>query len=326
MTEYRVKIYVKSKELPELTCRNFLHSTELFGIVERSSGQTPYMVVAFDTNGNVVAHLLALVRRRGSLLPPYLFTQGRIYGEGEYEDTCSDKEKVFGMMLNAITRKFRHRLCLFVEFSDLSQKMFGYRYFRSNGYFYVNWQEVHNSLHSRHPAERLTPKTKRRIDYATSQGVSVTIAKTERQIRDFFDILNRKPWLNFRRFIPPYEQFLEMALSNNADIFVTTYKNRIIGGCACTYSEGNAYLWFLATRSKRYINLHPDHITLWHAILHAYKRGESHFRFLDAGLPTRTNPYRSFILSFGGKPVGKYRWFRFSFGWINRLLSWFYEG
>ncbi|MCI6550209.1 MAG: GNAT family N-acetyltransferase, partial [Prevotella sp.] len=31
------------------------------------------------------------------------------------------------------------------------------------------------------------------------------------------------------------------------------------------------------------------------------------------------------ILSFGGKPVAKYRWFRFSIGWINRILTWIYK-
>ena len=139
MQNIRVSIISNSKELPQMTCNNFFHSVELFGIIERSSAQSPYMAVATTDEGIVVAHMLATIRRRGSLMPPYLFTQGRIHGEGDYEPTCTDKEKVFGMMLKAITRKFRRKLCLFVEFSDLSQKMFGYRYFRKEGYFCVNW-------------------------------------------------------------------------------------------------------------------------------------------------------------------------------------------
>lgn len=326
MEEITVKIISKSEMLPNMTCSNFFHSIELFGIIERSSRQTPYMAVAYDCKGNVTAHLLAIVRRRGSLIPPYLFTHGRIYGEGDYETNCTEREKTFGLMLNAISRKFRRRMCLFVEFSDISQKMFGYRHFRSEGYFCVNWQEVHNSLHSKHPEERITHKAKRYIAHATEEGVSVAIANTEGQINDFYKILNKKTWVNFRLLIPPYGQFLELALSDNADIFVTTYKGSIIGGCACTYSGGDACMWYLATRSKRYIHLHPNYITLWHAILHAYNKGCAHFRFLDVGLPTRSNPYRNFILSFGGKPVGKYRWFRFSIGWINSLMSWMFRG
>ena len=139
-------------------------------------------------------------------------------------------------------------------------------------------------------------------------------------VRCFYRILKRSNRLNLRRLIPTYEQFLEMLVSNSADVFVTIYEEKIIGGCACVYSQGNAYLWYLATRNKRYIHLHPDQITVWRAITHAYEHGCSHFCFLDAGLPMKGNLFRDFILSFGGKPVAKYRWFRFSFTWLNKLL------
>ncbi len=46
---------------------------------------------------------------------------------------------------------------------------------------------------------------------------------------------------------------------------------------------------------------------------------------MDVGLPFRHNRYRDFILSFGGKEVSTYRWFRFSFSWLNRVIGWFYR-
>ena len=127
------------------------------------------MVVAED-NGVVVAHLLAVLRRRGSLIPPYLFTQGRIYGEGEYSPDIN-KEEVFKLMLSAITQKLKHKLCLNIEFSDLSQKMFGYKHFKQEGYFPVHWMEVHNSLHSMPPEERLDEKMSERINRLIEQEV-----------------------------------------------------------------------------------------------------------------------------------------------------------
>ena len=84
-----IRIITKSEELPPMDSRNFFHSPELFRICEKTSGQTPYMVVA-KQDGVVIAHLLATLRRRGSLIPPYLFTQGRIYGEGEYNETLHE--------------------------------------------------------------------------------------------------------------------------------------------------------------------------------------------------------------------------------------------
>jgi hypothetical protein len=46
---------------------------------------------------------------------------------------------------------------------------------------------------------------------------------------------------------------------------------------------------------------------------------------MDVGLPFKKNRYRDFILSFGGKEVGTYRWFRFSIPWMNKLVGWFYR-
>ena len=65
MNDIRVIIVNKSEELPDMTCNNFFHGKELFGIVERTSGQSPYMVIAIDSNDEVVGHMLAIVRRRG---------------------------------------------------------------------------------------------------------------------------------------------------------------------------------------------------------------------------------------------------------------------
>ena len=113
MDNIKVSIISKSSELPPMTCNNFFHSTELFRIAERTSGQTPYMAVAQDPSGKCVAHMLALLRWHGTWIPPFIYKQGRVYGEGEYEDSCENKEQVFGLMLHEINRFFRRKLALY---------------------------------------------------------------------------------------------------------------------------------------------------------------------------------------------------------------------
>jgi hypothetical protein len=307
-----------------MTCNNFFHSAELFHILEKTPGQWPYMAVATDEEGRIVGHLLAQVRRRGSWMPPYLYTQGRIYGEGDYEDDVP-REEVFGVLLRQLTRKLRRQLCLYIEFSDISKKMFGYRLFRQNGYFAVSWQEVHNSLHSRSPYERITDRMARRIDRLYKQGVVTREAQTDEEVHLFYKLLNRFYRLKMRRIIPPEHQIRSLYKSDFGRIFITTYKEKVIGGCVCVYTEGNAYLWYLASRRKSFPHLHPNMMTVWYAILWAWKHNYAHIFFLDVGLPYNSNPYRKFILSFGGKPVSKYRWFRFSVGWVNRFFSWFFR-
>ena len=71
--------------------------------------------------------------------------------------------------------------------------------------------------------------------------------------------------------------------------------------------------------------LHPNAITIWNAMKHAHTEGMQHFRFIDVGLPFRRNIYRDFILSFGGKEVTAFRWFRISIRWVNTLASWWWR-
>ncbi len=83
-----VKIYEKAAEVPEMTCEDFFHSTELMAVLEATPRQRPLMVVAFDdaapdgstAEKHVVGHMLVTVRTRRSWLPPYIYMHARVLG------------------------------------------------------------------------------------------------------------------------------------------------------------------------------------------------------------------------------------------------------
>ena len=318
-----VDIVTRSEDLPEMDYADFFHSCDMFVIIEHTPGQRPYMAVARCGN-RIVGHLLAMLRRRGAWLPPYIFTQGRVYGCGEYADG-EDCEHIFSLMLAAITRKCRNKICLYIEFSDLPNKMFGYRHFRNNGYFPIHWMEIHNSLHSLAPEKRLSKKTVEKIRKAEKAGVTSEVVETHDDFMSFYKMLHSHFKLKIRRYIPACRQFIELEKNNHCRIIVTKHKQKVIGGCACVYSGENAYLWYLASKRKTHLRLYPDTMTVWAAIRYAYEHDFRHIYFMDVGLPFSRNHFRDFILRFGGKPVGTYRWFRFSFAWINRLINWIYR-
>lgn len=320
-----VRIYRQGEALPQLSEENFFHSPELFHIMEQVPGAWPFMIVATNGQGQEAGHLLVTLSRQWSWFPPFVYTHARAYGEGVYPDDDANHEEVFGAMLHAITQKLRHTFCLYSEFSDLSVKMFGYKWFRQNGFFPVRWQEVHNSLHSMAPADRLTTDMRDRIRKMYAHGVETREVESDEEVHAFYKMLHGFYRMKLRRYIPPRRQFEELANTDNARILITRYKGKIIGGCACVYSEGNAFLWYLASKRKSHTSLHPETMTVWYAIAYAYEHNFAHIFFLDVGLPWKKNPFRDFILSFGGKPIGRYRWFRFSIGWLNRLLSWIYK-
>ena len=255
---------------------------------------------------------------------PLLYWQAHAYGEGDYAEDVN-REEVFGLLLAALVRRLRRRLCFSIEFSDISRKMFGYKYFRSQGFFPVPWQEIHNSLHSMDPHDRLQPKMLKKIGHIYQQGVVTREVTTEEDLDRFVHLVRGFYRWKVHRVVPPEKQIAEIYRSDNGRLFATLYKGRLIGGCVCVYSEGNAYLWYLASLRKRYARLHPATMTVWQAIIWAWKHNYAHIYFLDAGLPYPNNPFREFIFRFGGKPVAKYRWFRFSIGWLNKLLSWIWK-
>ena len=318
-------IFTKSKGMPTLRQGSYFHSRELMEICEEAPRQRPYMVVVNDTAGNELCHMLGIVRFRTLILPPFLLIHCRILGEGVYDETSSYKrEELFSLMVSALTQKLNKR-ALFIEVSNLSTKMFGYKELRSNGYYPINWISIHNSLHRHAPEERITEKLQHRIDHIHQRGVTTEIVNNETDFKAFSRLLRKHHILKPKRYIPDDIFFRKLLAGNNGNLFVTKYRQKVIACAAVVYSEGDAYLWYSAFRRKTFLTLHPDTMVVWDVMKHAYNEGYQHMRFMDVGLPFRRNPYREFILRFGGKEQSTYRWFRFSIRWVNNLLAWFYR-
>ena len=323
MKGINIRIIGHSVDLPALSTRSFFHSSELFCLLEKTPGQYPYMLVAEDNAGHVAAHLLVTIRRSHRWLPPFIVFQARVYGEGVYDATCN-KEEIFARFLAALMPLCKQKLCVSVEFSDISQKMFGYSVLREHRFFPVHWQEVHNSLHSRPPEQRLAESVRKKIAKAQALGVTTREACNEKELYAFYRLLKRFSPMRIRRHIPSASLFVELQKSRNSCVFLTFLHEKIIGGCVCVYSGKDAYMWFLASKQTVYSAYHPAEVTVWKAIQHAHLHHYDHIHFLDVGLPFKRNPFREFILSFGGKPVAQYRWFHIAPSWANRLLSWWY--
>ena len=326
MSELSVNIYTKESHLPKgLHEENIFHSTRYFKLAKKTPRLKPYLVTIETADGTIAAQMLAMVRYRSSLFPPYLYRHCMITGEGVYHpDYDEQRATLFSMMLEKLTAKIG-RWTLYLEVSHLSNKMFAYKQLRELHYFPVRWNSIHNSLHSRLPEERINERLQRRINQAYERGVITDEVKSEDDFKAFIKLLRHHNWLKPKRYIPADEFFRGLYKSDSGQLYVTRYHGHIIGCSAIVYSENQAYLWYSAFRRKSYVFLHPAEVTIWHAIKDSHAKGYEHIFFMDVGLPFRTNAFREFILSFGGKPTSSYRWFHCTIGWINSMLSWFYR-
>ena len=322
--ELKTTVYRKSKDLPAVEGDNFFHSKRLFDILKHTPRQKPYMVVVEDEQGRIVSHMLGFLRYRTFIFPPFLLIHCSVLSEGVYAESEYHKDELFGEMLKALIKEVNTHT-LYIEVSHLSQKMLGYKQLRQLGFYPVNWMSIHNSLHSHAPEERISEKLQRRIDIAHAKGVTTEVVSTEEDFKAFSKLLRHHNILKPKRYIPDDIFFRQMMASGDGRLFVTKYHGKVIGCSACAYSNGNAYLWYSAFRRKTYIHLHPDVMTIWDTMKDAYDRGFQHMCFMDVGLPFSKNPFREFILRFGGKEQSTYRWFRFSIKWVNKLLAWIYR-
>ena len=343
MKEWTTHIYSSDDVLPDgLLKEDFFHSRQLFELSRRTPRHRPYLLTVEEEPGNVVAQMLALVRYRSSWLPPYFFMHCRVIGEGAYRRldgtesrlrghgtplTDEDKERqaeLFDVLIQQLKKKLGNNV-LYIEVSNLSQKMFGYRSLRQLNFFPVKWMSIHNSLHSREPIARISQNMNSRIQSALHRGVHTVEVKTEEDFTAFMRLLRHHNYLKPRRYIPADDFFRGIQQENYGRLFLTLYHDMAIGCAAVVYSQQQAYLWYTAFRRKSFAPLYPGYVTVWNAIQDSYQRGYEHIYFMDVGLPFSKNPYRDFILRFGGKPVSTFRWFYCCFGWISKMLTWFYR-
>ena len=310
-----VNIITDIANLPPDRDDNFFHCNTFFEIMCNVPRVKPFMVAATDASGVVVARIIGIIRRSCLLV-----RHGHIFGEGVYEGD-KDRGKLFKLMLDAATTVFRQNHCFYIEISGISEKMFGYGSLRSLGYFPIRWIEIHNSLHTKSPAKRLLPVRRKRILKASAAGVRTYEVKDDETFRRFFRMLKHYYTSKIHRYSPNMKEIYDVGRSKYGKIYATKYKNKIIGGCVCIYSNGNTYLWHMAAKRKTFSTLFPASQMIWHALQDAHQNGIHHFHFMDVGIPFVKTPMRDFILSFGGRPVSSYRWFRCSIWGVNSILS-----
>lgn len=324
----KLTTYYRGSRVPELPGSNTFHSTELFRIYEATPGYTPLLIVASE-DGKPVAKLLAAVRKSARFFPPSLIKRCEVYGAGEYFDEHADKEYLFSEMLQRLTDEALREAFL-IEFRNLNNSMFGYKAFRKNSYFAINWLRVRNSLHNiKETEERFSPSRIRQIKKGLKNGAQIREARTTEEIKSFARMLHNVYSNKIRRHFPSMDFFqqleAQMVEDQRGRIFIVTYKEKIIGGSACIYSDDSAYLWFSGGMRKTYALQYPGILAVWYALYDAKQRGYRHLEFMDVGLPFRKHGYREFVLRFGGKQISTRRWFRFRWDWLNRVLIKIYK-
>ena len=327
----KLTTYYHSKDIPKLPGSNTFHSKELFKIYEKTKGYTPLLIVA-TKNGVCMAKLLASIRKKTTqLILPTFAKKCEVYGIGEYFCPKEEVDDLFGNILQHLTAEGLRRSFL-IEFRNLGNPLLGYKHFKQNRYFAVNWLRVRNSLQKKEPLDQnFSTSRKRQIRRGLKNGAKIMEATTNQEIEEFALMLGKIYSAHIRKHYPSIE-FFQHIKNSTADsgnqvgsVYIVKYKEKIIGGAAIAYSNKDAYLWFSGGMRTTYAKQNPGILAVWMALNGAKEKGYEHLEFMDVGLPFKKHTYREFVLRFGGKQSSTRRWFRFRWQWLNRLFCKLYD-
>lgn len=314
----RLVTYEHSEALPKLPDYNVFHSVSLFRILERTSGYSPFMLVAFDGE-KPIAKMLCIIRKS------WLMQKCVIYDCCDYFDTDLKHDVIFNELLSYFTSRNRQNFSV-IEFRNLSEPLFGYKYFRKNGYFPIRRLRVINSIHHSTLDKWMGASRKRQIQLGLKNGAVMGVADNKQEVRDFFRMLKNYYSSKIFKYLPGMDFFMELLeLGKDSErvgkIFTVSYEGKIIGGSFCLFSGDTVFLLFSGGMRKSYPLLYPGVLAVWNAMTYSREKGYSHFEFIDAGLPFKKYGYRDFILRFGGKQLSTRRWYRLKWGWLNRIME-----
>lgn len=322
----RIEIFTKSDTLPPLHEGNVLHSETMFTTLKNSKGCKPYMLVAYDDEGMEIGHLLIAKRMSFKLFPPVLSFWYTIFGEGVYSKGYQDKETVFTLFLNKVFDMFDFRHT-YIEVQNIEDSRFAYKTLSSLDFIPTRDQRLYISLHSKDPNERLTRAYRAHIRKACSNGVTFRRATDSKEIGEGLVLLKNYYMSKTRRRLPSTKTLEALLyneqgeLSDNAWLFIVSYKGKAIGSSLCLYDKERAYLAYSCGLRKRYPLQYPGIMAIWAALSDAHRRGFGHFEFLEArALPHFHRKFLNTLHNYGGKQVGTLRWYHFRWNWVNKIL------
>ena len=326
----KLTTYFRDSTLPVLPGSDTFQSTKLFHIYEETSCYDPILIVATEGD-QVVGKLLAVIQENKKWFLPIRIKLCQVFGGGEYFiEGRENIENTFNEMLQRLTEVVFQRKANIIEVRNLRQSLFGYRPFRDNGFFAINWLRVRNVFHSDDTIEeQISPSKLRLIRKAINNGAVVREARNAEEIKAFVTMLRRNYSSKIRKHFPTPDFFQQLVktgtFGQEGRIFIVLYKGKIIGGSTLMYSQDTAYLWFSGGLRKTYRRLYPGILAVWKALTDAKERGYKHLEFMDVGLPFRKHGYREFVLYFGGEQISTRRWLRFKWNVLNKILNKFYS-
>ena len=194
-----------------------------------------------------------------------------------------------------------HLKPIYIETRNLHNYSGWQSIFEANGFAYqphLNIQVTCNVAHN------MSEQRIRQVRKALKNGVEIVEARSEQEIRDWYQILKRLYCTKVRTPLWCEEFFLQFYRKGVGKYFLVKYEGKVIGGMMCPILEAKTiYEWYICGIDEEYRELYPSVMATYGVIEYAKKKGLQLFDFMGAGKPDIPYGVRDFKMEFGGELV-----------------------
>ncbi len=230
------------------------------------------------------------------------------------------------------TIKQLRKKTIYIEFRNYNNYYDFIQIFKSAGFDYKEHFNYQLNLSDGYSSIKHFSKSKQRqIRIAEKRGIQLVETVDEKDILDFYSILEDLYMNKIKHPIFPIEFFYELVKTSFGKIWVVKKDKIVIGGIALAELSGKVvYEWFICGEDKKYKNCYPSVMATWAGIRYAVNRGCYRFDFMGAGEPGKNYGVRDFKAKFGGELVehGRFLYIckpiKYTIGkFAIKILKWF---
>jgi lipid II:glycine glycyltransferase (peptidoglycan interpeptide bridge formation enzyme) len=280
---------------------SFFQTLECYDFYASFSFLEPF-VYAVSQNDEIVALLMGYILADGGKLKRFFSRRAIVNGGILLLENAPDEA------LTVLLKRLKEdltRKAIYIEIRNNADYSFYLKTFEKEGFDYKKHLNFQIDLSDKEEAfGRLSKSKQRQIKSAEKNGVFWTETKNERDIDEFYILLEQLYRNKIKRPFFPKEFFQKLAFLPHGKLLVVKKEDRVIGGMACVCFESKVlYEWYVCGDDEKYKKLYPSVMATWAGIEYACQNGIKTFDFMGAGKPDKAYGVREFKAKFGGELV-----------------------
>ena len=246
------------------------------------------------------------VTKERSALKQFLTCRAIIIGGPALADDATDEE--VRLLMNGVKELMTERINgspIYIETRNFNDYSRWKNAFATAGFSYQPHLNFHVDTASVDVVESNLGKSRKRdIRTTIREGVTIIERPTEKQVEEYYSILENLYQTRVKTPLFPLSFFVELCRNKDARFLLTELHGKIVGGTVCVALEGKClYEWFACGEDGVYPHVFPSCYATYAGIRYAAEHGMPQFDMMGAGKPDEAYGVRDFKAKFGGKEV-----------------------